>query len=362
MVTPSFPPVVGGLEMHVERLSMELGDLGHEVTVLTSHRDRKAATTTEDYHHGVRVVRFRNSMGTAQFPVSPSMAWHLRRHHASYDVVHAHSFHASAALLAAIGTSLPLIFTPHYHGVGHTPVARAMHILYDRPASLIFRRATAVLCVSSTERDQLLRDYPICAGRTTVVPNGVDVVDLRQAEPYAAEPTTILVAGRLEEYKQVHVVIEAMAHLDPELQLIVSGNGPEATRLNQAAERLGIGDSVRLIGAVDTEELRRWQRTASVVITLSRHEAFGLTLLEGAVAGAQVVASDIPAHREVASLVADAVHFVSSTPSTADVVSAIETALAERPSDALYDRVLTWHDVATQVADRYHLALDAATT
>ncbi|MBA2556916.1 MAG: hypothetical protein H0V12_06160, partial [Chloroflexi bacterium] len=35
------------------------------------------------------------------------------------------------------------------------------------------------------------------------------------------------------------------------------------------------------------------------------HEAFGLTLLESAVGGARVVASDIPAHREVAGYLPD---------------------------------------------------------
>ena len=47
--------------------------------------------------------------------------------------------------------------------------------------------------------------------------------------------------------------------------------------------------------------LRRWQRTADVVVSLSTRESFGLSLAEGIAAGAAIVASEIPAHREMAA-------------------------------------------------------------
>ena len=83
--------------------------------------------------------------------------------------------------------------------------------------------------------------------------------------------------------------------------LVILGTGPEEPRLRQLVEDEGLSGSVRLLGGVSDEDLRRWQRTAAVVVSLSTRESFGLSLAEGITAGAAIVASDIPAHREMAA-------------------------------------------------------------
>ena len=50
---------------------------------------------------------------------------------------------------------------------------------------------------------------------------------------------------------------------------------------------------------MDEETLGRWWASASLYATASRQEAYGIGLAEALVAGLPVVASDIPAHREV---------------------------------------------------------------
>src|SRR5262249_55312571 len=61
--------------------------------------------------------------------------------------------------------------------------------------------------------------------------------------------------------------------------------------------------------------------------SLSRHESFGMTLLEGAAAGAPIVASDIPAHREVAGYApADRAIFVDTDCAAAGLGRALELA------------------------------------
>ena len=57
---------------------------------------------------------------------------------------------------------------------------------------------------------------------------------------------------------------------------------------------------LRLLDHVAQPELLSWYRSADVFVSLSRRESFGMTLLEGAAAGAAIVASNIAAHREVA--------------------------------------------------------------
>ena len=47
----------------------------------------------------------------------------------------------------AVRSGLPLVFTPHYHGTGHTPFRTFLHRLY-RGAGATVRAAHAIICVS----------------------------------------------------------------------------------------------------------------------------------------------------------------------------------------------------------------------
>ena len=65
------------------------------------------------------------------------------------------------------------------------------------------------------------------------------------------------------------------------------------------AARLGIGDRLTILGAVDDRILSDLYRRASLLCMPSRAEGFGLPVLEAMSVGLPVVASDIPAVREV---------------------------------------------------------------
>jgi glycosyltransferase involved in cell wall biosynthesis len=65
-----------------------------------------------------------------------------------------------------------------------------------------------------------------------------------------------------------------------------------------AALAVELGVPCRIRGGVSPDELVAAYAQASVVVCPSRFEGLGLTGIEGALCGAPVVASDIPAHRE----------------------------------------------------------------
>jgi glycosyltransferase involved in cell wall biosynthesis len=83
------------------------------------------------------------------------------------------------------------------------------------------------------------------------------------------------------------------------VKLVVVGDGSGMTVYRELAARLWADDVVTFTGVVDEETLGRWWASASLYATASRQEAFGIGLAEALVAGLPVVASAIPAHREV---------------------------------------------------------------
>lgn len=352
LVSPGFPPQLGGVEVVVGQLAESLHLSGHDVAVYAQRPRRSSFPVTHEYP----VHRFRDVTGSREFPVAPGLARALWRDRRLFDVVHAHSFHAVPALMAATVPSVPFVFTPHFHAQGHTRLASALHVVYDPLATALFRRADKVTCVSAAEAELLLHRYPSAESRLVIVPNGVDLDAILAAEPLETDRPVVLVAGRLESYKRVDAAVRAFARMSAEARLVICGTGSHQPALERLVHELGIAHDVSFRGVVGDEELRRWQRTASSTVSLSTREAFGLTLFEAAVAGSRVVASDIPAHAELAGRIGrfdDRMTLMPPESSTDALADMLDHQVRAGPLSPLRDAGLDWSLVAQQFLDIY---------
>jgi glycosyltransferase involved in cell wall biosynthesis len=346
LVSPGFPPQLGGVEVVVRHLADELSGSGHRVAVYAQRPRGSSFRAGPDYP----VRWFADWCGSRQFPVAPGLLRALWRDRGLFDVIHAHSFHAVPAMMAATVPKVPLVFTPHFLATGGTRVASAVHIAYDPLATLLFRRADKVTCVSAAEAELLLRRYPFIEPRLSVVPLGVDIQALLAAKPFDADRPVILVAGRLEDYKRVDAAIRAFACMrNKDAQLVFCGTGPRRPALERLARELGVADRVSFQGQVSQEELHRWQRTATVALSLSPVECFGLVLLEATLAGSRVVASDIPAHAELAHrLERVGARMAVVTPAVAVVAATLDSQVEMGRLAALPDPSLGWSAMAVR--------------
>jgi len=352
LVGPGFPPVVGGVESVMEAHARGLAALGCRVEVLVQSRRTDPTSSPEvPLPDGVILRRFPSWTHSNRFSVAPGLGMFLQHHAQEFDVVHGHSYHGIPALLGATARAKTFVFTPHYHRTGHTVAARFLHRVYGPVARHTFARADAIIAVSNQEAKLIAQDFRISNSAVTVIPNGIDLEVYRQESRFVVEEPVVLVAGRLEEYKQVESAIRAMSdYRTHPARLVIVGDGPAMSSLLQARRALGLVDRVDFLGTVDSTTLRRWQRTAAVVVSLSRHEAFGMVLLEGIVNGAAAVASDIPAHRELHDLVPGAaITFVPADAAPVEIAAAISSQLrASKTTGSIPDlsRLVSWCDVA----------------
>jgi glycosyltransferase involved in cell wall biosynthesis len=358
LVTPRYAPSIGGVETHVTRVATYLAARGHVVEVLT-HAHRRGLALCEEVE-GVTVRRFPLPLPT-QSPLlafAPGLWAYLVRHAARYDVVHAHHYHALPALGAALSGCRSLVFTPHYHGAGHTPLRSLLHVPYRHAGARVFARAHRVICNSEAEAALVRRDFPCVARRMDVIYPGVDVAAVRAAVPYTTTDKVILSVGRLETYKNVQLVIAMLRHLDDGYVLRVIGDGPARTALEQVARRLGLGRRVEFLGRVDDDTARRWLRTARVYVSMSAHEAFGLALVEALAAGTPALVADIPAYREIARGMPDgavALAPLASTP--AELASALRALVSYASPDVSAYSIASWDDVAARTEAVYDALL-----
>ena len=222
-----------------------------------------------------------------------------------FDVVWVHNYHTPLAWLAAEQAKAPLVFTPHYHGVGHTPLRQALHRVYRPAGRRLMAASRRIVVDTDAEAGLVLRDFPrqVQREKITVVPPVV-ADPVRGRQPYPGESHVVLTVARQEPYKRTDLLVRAVVELRSRgvpARLVVVGDGSGMAAYRELAARLGAEDAVTFTGAVDEETLGRWWASASLYATASLQEAFGIGLAEALVAGLPVVASAIPAHREVSA-------------------------------------------------------------
>jgi glycosyltransferase involved in cell wall biosynthesis len=98
----------------------------------------------------------------------------------------------------------------------------------------------------------------------------------------------ILSVNRLDRAKRVDLLVEAAA-LEPSLQVVVVGEGPDGDRLRQLARDRGVEGRVRFAGRVDQDELARLYATCFASYYAPVDEDFGLGPYESFLSGKPVV-------------------------------------------------------------------------
>ncbi len=352
MVCNSYRPHVGGVETHVGHLVAALARRGVRVEALTQETDR--ALPAVEKSDGVVVRRF-PSVGSSQRDAQAPALWAwIRRRAADHDLVHFHSYHALVSVAALVARP-PIVFTPHYHGTGHSPARAAAHRLYRPVGRRVFARAGAVICVSAAEAGVVERDFPAeVADKIQVIPNGVEVNEVRQAAPVGTAFPYFLTLGRLERYKRVDRVINAMTLVPEPARLVVLGSGPALPALVDLVAKRGLAHRVVFMQEMPRADVLRWLAGAQAVVSMSEHEAFGLTLAEGLAAGRRVVASDLAAHREVSRFGrADASRLVPASADAAHLAGALRDCLGSSRDLGRGTRVPSWDDVGTRTLAVY---------
>ena len=305
-VASCYYPQIGGIEKYVQRLAAGCVEAGDDVTVFTNQTGRSA---TEEWIDGVRIVRFPLTVKSRYYPLSVPLFRQLRSRVADYDVVHAHGYHTVVGH-AAVGAGIPFIFTPYYHGTGHSPSRAALHKVYKPFGARQFRSASSIICISNPERELMIKHFPRWTDKIVVIPPGADARtpgleqdrDSLSVLNLISGQRLVLSVNRLERYKNVDLIIRAFRNLAVSATLIVVGDGPDRLRLERIAMDSEPGWPVHFVGKISDSLLDALLEKATVVTSASDHEAFGLSVADGLSSGARVVASMIPAHAEIARL------------------------------------------------------------
>ncbi|GAB2716164.1 glycosyltransferase [Streptomyces bullii] len=309
----------GGQNVYVARLTEELAKRGHDVTVYT-RRDSADLPDRVPLPGGAVVEHV--PAGPSEpvpkdglFPYMPGFgaylarAWSRRRP----DVVHAHFWMSGmASQIGAAPHGVPVVQTFHALGTvkrrhqGRRDTSPFERIGIERQ---IGRTCERVLATCSDEVHELA-EMGVPARQVSVVPCGVDAEHFHPGAQGPSVPPRrqrhrLLACGRLVPRKGYDQAVRALAGI-PDAELLIAGgppageieHDPEAQRLWRLVRRTGVTDRVRLLGAVDPNDMPALMSSSDLVLCTPVYEPFGIVPLEAMACGVPVVATDVGGHRD----------------------------------------------------------------
>jgi D-inositol-3-phosphate glycosyltransferase len=322
----------GGLNVYVVEVAKRLAELGTEVEIFTRAVCRDTPPLV-DLAPGVTVRSVVagpfEELDKTDLPsqVCPFTLEVLRAEAEAdpgrYDLIHAHYWLSGKVGAAAKDRwRVPLVQSMHTLGkVKNAALAAgdaAEPEVRIRGEHEVVAAADRLIANTAQEASQLIELYGADPARVRTVSPGADLSIFRPGDSPDAKRQArlqlgldpdgiiLLFAGRVQPLKGPDVMLRSAARLiegDPALRarlqiVVVGGPSGQASRadpdgMREMAVRLGIGDLLRQEPPCPQAELARWYRAATLVLTPSHSESFGLVALEAQACGTPVVAASV---------------------------------------------------------------------
>ncbi|MCW2240934.1 glycosyltransferase family 4 protein [Azospirillum canadense] len=281
---------------------------------LFGHYATHARVPAAEIRHGIAVSHPRYpAIPRVGMTVAPSLLYAALRRALKrtppgpIDLIDAHYVYPDGVAAAMLGRKLgvPVVITARGTDVNLIP----RHALPRRQIQWAARQAAGLITVCSALKDALI-DLEVEPGKIRVIRNGVDLRTFHPApEPdgrdaarnrFGVRRKLLLSVGQLIERKGHRYAIEALTRL-PDWELIIAGHGPDHAMLTTLAERLGVGERVRLLGAVSHDALPALYTAADALVLASSREGWANVLLEAMACGTPVIATAVWGTPEVVS-------------------------------------------------------------
>jgi rhamnosyl/mannosyltransferase len=287
-----YPDSLGGIEQVIRQMCVGTGALGVQNEVLSLTRERNVKPAMFEGHLSRRVPL---DFEIASTGFSMASVSELARLAKEVDVVHYHfpwPFMDLAHFLARV--KKPTVVTYHSDIVRQKKLLKLYGPLKHRflqDVDTIVATSPNYLASSDVldrYRDKT-RTITYGLDKSTYPEPSQDLLDKWRAR---LGERFFLFVGVLRYYKGLHILLDAVANSD--YPVVIVGAGPIELELKEHAERLGLTHVVFLGALGDLDKVALLKLCYAVAFPSHlRSEAFGISLLEGAMFGKPMISSEI---------------------------------------------------------------------
>jgi glycosyltransferase involved in cell wall biosynthesis len=286
------PDSVGGVEQVISQIALSSASLGVDTEVLALSPKMVERTIKIDNHY---VHRCRANFEIASTPFSFSAFLRFKQLAKEADIIHYHFPYPFTDLLHFVTrVNKPTVLTYH------SDIVKQKHLLkIYRPLKNKFLGSVDRIVATSPNYLKSSKVLSRLGDKVSVIPIGLD----KSTYPVASKDRLehwqkkfgdkfFLFVGVMRYYKGLHILINAARHFD--YPIIIAGAGPIEKELKEQVKNLSI-NNVHFVNFVSEEDKVALYTLSYAVLFPShlRSEAFGISLLEGAMYGKPLISSEI---------------------------------------------------------------------
>lgn len=279
-------------------LGRSLAGRGFRVRVVTLDRlfvAPERRLPAREVLNGIEVVRI-GWKGSSRYPLAPGVFRHL----ADADLVHVHGvdFFFDALALGWPLHRRPMVATTHggfFHTGKHALIKKIWFRTLTRLSSAAYAR------IVGCSRSDAALFSKVAPGRTVLIENGADIAKFRDCASRVPEKRLVTI-GRFSTHKRIDRLLDALQILvrdDAGWQLDIVGVPGEVSLAEVeamiAARRLGAQAHIRC--DLENDAIAGLLGQASLFVSASQYEGFGLVAVEAMSAGLQPVLQANDAYR-----------------------------------------------------------------
>lgn len=288
----SFPDTMGGVEQVINQIARGAAKLGVETDVLSLTPDKVPRTIEIDGYLAHR-ARMDIQIASTSFSVSAFLRFSQLAKKA--DIIHYHfPWPFMDVVHFATRVKKPTVVTYH------SDIIRQKHLLkLYRPLKKKFLASMDRIVATSPNYLATSNVLASLSDKVSVIPIGLDKATYPQPKPYRLQywharfgPKFFLFVGVIRYYKGLHILVEAANGAD--YPIVIVGAGPVEQELKAQAAQLGLRN-IHFLGHLPDEDKVALLTLCYGVVFPShlRSEAFGISLLEGAMYGKPMISSEI---------------------------------------------------------------------
>lgn len=300
-----FEPGVGGAENNCYYLARELAkDKKNDVHIFCSNKEEK-----EEIIDNIKIHKCKEVLGiTYYLAFYPSITKKIIN--LKPDILHVHGFGfiQNDISIKEIKNKFPktkLVCTPHGPFMAlknYSLPKRIIKSIYIRFIRKNLKMYDKIIQVNPHQESWMKKEYGIPKDKIEFLPNGVpeelfrvkDKKEIKRLKKkYELNGKKIITyLGRIQEYKGIDQIIEALPDLDKNTVFIGMGkNSGDKERLNKLSKQKGVEERVIFPGKVSEKEKLAFLDISDVFVFPSEWEAFGIVILEAMARGNAVVST-----------------------------------------------------------------------
>jgi glycosyltransferase involved in cell wall biosynthesis len=277
--------------VQVYGLAKHLARQGCDVTVITAGAN---AGKTVEQRDGYELIRLPARFLPLQQTYIPRLVSEIAE--TQPDVLQAPELIEMTTLQAGLWArraDVPfVIWQGNYRFSGKLP---AVQKAYMRSLGVQTARLARLIIAKNTSVEPFLRKLGVSTQKIEFIPVGIDLETFRskEAAPISELPAApfLLNIGQLIPRKNQACLIDALAKLPADIRLLIIGRGPQYEHLMQRADTLGIGNRLTIsTEPIVNSDMAQVYRKAYLMVSPSRYEIFGMTLLESLACGLPIIA------------------------------------------------------------------------